>query len=79
MSLVKSYCFTITTIVARVSSLSEENLSDTQTLLAVVLDFRVRRVFHQNENEFRLYGMRGDNFIKIPSANLHNGRYYTSG
>ena len=45
------------------------------SLLPVIPDVGVRRVFNHTEREFRLYGTKRENIIKIPSANLHNGWY----
>lgn len=47
-------------------------------MLLFSLDVRVKRVFHHNEGEFRFNETRGENFIKIPSTNLHNNGRYTN-
>ncbi|KAL9963228.1 hypothetical protein ACROYT_G032406 [Oculina patagonica] len=36
------------------------------------VDVKVKRVLQHNESEFRFNGSRAENFIKIPSSNLHN-------
>ena len=37
------------------------------------IDIQVRKVFYQNESDFHLQEANGENFLRIPSANLDNG------
>ena len=47
-------------------------------LLPFISEVRARRVVHQKESEFLLNGINGENFIKIPSANLNETGWCTN-